>query len=115
MEAFDSSLDEDRVFAALADKNRRKVIELLHENDSTLLELSGSFPISFQALSKHIKILENAQLLTKQSQGKYRKLSLNRNTLKVSMKWIAYFSDFWHQSFDQLDDLINQNSQEDDE
>ena len=100
-------IDTDAVFSALADKNRRKLVELLHKEDATLLDLSKNFPISFQALSKHIKILESAQILSKRKQGKYRVLSLNRNSLESSLKWISYYSDFWNESFDKLDDLID--------
>ncbi|MCG8308941.1 MAG: metalloregulator ArsR/SmtB family transcription factor [Cytophagales bacterium] len=100
-------IDRDKVFSALADGNRRRIIELLHERDSTLLELTGSFSISFQALSKHIRILEDARVLTKRKQGKYRVLSLNRASLKQSLEWISYYSNFWHQSFDKLENLID--------
>lgn len=108
-----SDENQDKVFSALADGNRRKIIELLHEKDSTLLEISESFAISFQALSKHIKVLENAEVLTKKKQGKYRILSLNRNSLKQSLDWISYFSDFWNQSFDQLEQQIDNSKKRD--
>ncbi|MGI9542369.1 MAG: ArsR/SmtB family transcription factor [Cyclobacteriaceae bacterium] len=98
----------DKVFSALADRNRRKIIELLHEKDATLLELAESFPISFQALSKHIKILESAHILSKKKQGKYRILSLKRDSLRPSLEWISYYSNFWNESFDKLDALIKQ-------
>jgi DNA-binding transcriptional ArsR family regulator len=98
----------EKVFAALADGNRRKIIELLHQKDSTLLELNENFEVSFQALSKHIKVLEGAEIVTKKKQGKYRVLSLNRNPLQQSLKWISYYSDFWNQSFDKLENLIDQ-------
>lgn len=100
----------EKVFSALADGNRRKIIELLHQKDSTLLELAESFDVSFQALSKHIKVLEGAEIVTKKKQGKYRVLSLNRNPLQQSLKWISYYSDFWNQSFDKLEKLIDQKS-----
>jgi len=103
-------INRDLVFAALSDGNRRKVIELLHEKNSTLLELSESFPISFQALSKHIKILENAQIVQKEKKGKYRTLSLNRDALKQSFEWISYYSNLWNHSFDKLDELINKSN-----
>jgi len=96
----------DMVFSALADANRRRIVELLHEGDSTLLELSDAFDISFQALSKHIAILERAQVVQKTVQGKYRPLSLNRSALRDSLQWISFYSSFWNQSFDKLDDLI---------
>lgn len=96
----------EKVFSALSDGNRRKVIELLHKNDSTLLELTESFPISFQALSKHIKILVDADIVMKKKAGKYRTLSLNRNPLKESLEWISFYSSFWNESFDKLDGQI---------
>ncbi len=101
------STHTDKVFSALADSNRRKIIELLHYQETTLLELSESFPFSFQALSKHIKILESAQIINKTKQGKYRILSLNKQALKSSLEWISFYSDFWNDSFDKLENLID--------
>ena len=98
----------DKVFSALADGNRRKIIELLHQKEYTLLELSESFSISFQALSKHIYILERAGIVKKEKQGKYRFLQLNKNSFQPSLKWISYFSGFWNGSFDKLENIINQ-------
>ena len=107
--------DPDKVFSALADKNRRKLIELLHQGDSTLMELSGFFPdISFQALSKHIKILESAQLISKRRQGKYKILSLNRASLEQSLAWISFYANFWKESFDQLEENIQKHKAQDD-
>jgi len=99
--------DADKVFSALSDGNRRRIVEMLDEKDSTLLELAKSFPISFQALSKHINILESAEVLTKKKLGKYRILSLNRDSLRPSLEWISYYSNFWNESIDKLDALIN--------
>ena len=101
--------DTNKVFAALADPSRRRVIELLHEKDSTLLELVESFSMSFQALSKHINILESADLLRKEKQGKYRILKLNRKALQSSLEWMSYYSNFWNESFDKLEELIDKN------
>ena len=103
-----SPVEIDGIFSALADANRRKLIELLHERDSTLLELTEHFDISFQALSKHIKVLEAAKVLHKEKKGKYRVLSLNRDSLKLTLKWISYYSNFWNESFDKLDHLIQE-------
>ncbi len=114
MELESRNIDQNIIFSALSDANRRKIIEILHQKDSTLLELSASFPISFQALSKHIKILEDAQLLIKKKQGKFRILSLNRNTLRLPLKWISYYSNFWNESFDKLSDLIDKTNLDED-
>lgn len=96
----------EKVFTAIADSNRRKIIELLHKSDSTLLELAEHFPITFQALSKHIKILTASDIIVKKKQGKYRNLSLNRKALMPTLEWISYYTDFWNDSFDTLDALI---------
>ncbi len=102
----------DKIFAALGEPTRMKIVELLHQENSTLLELSSHFSMSFQALSKHIKILEEAQVLSKKRKGKYRILSLNRTAFESALKWISYYSDFWAGSFDRLQLLINQNADE---
>ncbi len=98
---------EDKVFSALADYNRRKIIELLQEGDSSLLELAKHFSISFQALSKHIKILEEAGVVTKIQMGKFRIISLNRDATKPVMKWISHHFNFWNESFDRLSQSID--------
>lgn len=94
------------IFSALADKNRRRVIELLHEKEASILELTKSFDMSFQALSKHINILERAGIVSKRRQGKHAFCSLEHEALKKSLRWISYYSNFWNQSFDKLDTLI---------
>lgn len=101
------NIDADKVFAALADGNRRRIIELLHNGDTSLLELSNHFPVSFQALSKHIKVLESAQIIEKERKGKYKILRLNRAAFKSSLEWISFYSNFWNQSFDKLGALID--------
>ena len=81
------SENTDRVFSALADNTRRKVVEMLHEKDASILELSESFSMSFQGLSKHIKILETAGIVNKRKKGKYT-ISV-RSQLIVRLKnWI---------------------------
>ena len=100
------SENADQIFSALADKSRRKVIEMLHEKDSSILELSESFSMSFQALSKHIKILEAAGIVNKEKQGKFSICSLDHEAMKKSLKWISCYSGFWNESFNKLDGLI---------
>jgi DNA-binding transcriptional ArsR family regulator len=102
-----SSNNEDKVFSALADGNRRRIIELLREGDSSLLELARHFSISFQALSKHIKILEEAGVIIKQQKGKFRIISLNRDSTKPMIKWINHHFDFWNESLEKLSASID--------
>ena len=79
---------------------------MLHEKDASILELSESFSMSFQGLSKHIKILETAGIVSKRKKGKYTICSLNHEALKKSLKWISFYSNFWKESFNKLDHLI---------
>ncbi len=99
-------MNVDKVFSALADQNRRRIVELLHGRRSTILDLSQNFDISFQALSKHLKILESAGIIKKEKKGKFVECSVNRATLKEPLKWISYYSDFWNDSFSRLDKII---------
>lgn len=105
---------EEKTFSALADGHRRKIIELLHVRDSTLLELANHFSITFQALSKHIRILEQAGIVSKRKKGKYRILSLNRDALQPSLDWISHYFTFWKGSLQRLDNLIQMEKTEDD-
>ena len=108
------NVDRDNVFSALSHPQRRRIIEILYEKDATLLDLAASFPFSFQALSKHIKVLESAQIIHKRKQGKYRILSLNRVALQPSLEWISHYSNLWQKSFAALDILVRKNTHNED-
>ena len=101
-----TSVDSDQVFSALADKSRRRIVEMLHKKDASILELTDSFNMSFQALSKHVRILENAAIVKKRKQGKFMICSLNHQAFSDSLKWISYYSNFWNESFTKLDAII---------
>ena len=104
--------ETDPVFSALADRSRRRIVEILHEKDASILEMTGSFDMSFQALSKHVKILEKAGILNKRKEGRYMICSLNHKALSDSLKWISYYSNFWNESFTKLDSLITKEKNE---
>ena len=99
----------NKVFSALSDPNRRKILEMLNQDDSTLLELASSFDVSFQAISKHLKVLEDAQLLTKEKQGKYYICKYHPDKLKDAVDWISKHHKFWQNNFDRLDSFLSEN------
>ncbi len=107
-----SAIKKSEIFSALADPNRLRIVEILAENDSTLLELVDHFSISFQALSKHIKVLESAGILSKKKAGKYRILALERNSLHEALLWISQYFHIWNTSFDTLYELIKKEANE---
>lgn len=109
------SIDTDKVFSALADKNRRKVVELLHKKEASIQELLPFFSVSFQGLSKHIKVLEEAQIVEKKRQGKFMICSLNRDALHTSLQWMERYSKLWNASFDTLEQLVDEEKKGDHE
>lgn len=101
MAAADSSLTG--TFAALADPTRRAVLARLAAGEATLNELAGPFPMSLQALSKHLKVLERAGLITRGRSAQSRPARLNAARLKEASDWLGGYQEFWEESFDRLD------------
>lgn len=97
----------DDVFFALADPTRRKIIETVKEKDCTVAELSLMFDISMPAVSKHLKVLDRARLLKREKNGKFIICSYNREPIETAMRWIAEQHRLWKDSFDGLDEFLN--------
>jgi DNA-binding transcriptional ArsR family regulator len=89
-------------FAALADPTRRAILARLAEGDATVNELADPFPISVQAVSKHLKVLERAGLITRG-----RSAQLRPSPLKEAADWLETYRRFWQGSFDRLDDRLH--------
>jgi DNA-binding transcriptional ArsR family regulator len=93
-------------FAALADPTRRAILERLAEGDATVNELAEPFPISVQAVSKHLKVLEHAGLITRGRTAQLRPSRLEGAALKEASDWLGTYSRFWQGSFDRLDERL---------
>jgi len=107
-----SSSTLDKVFKALADPTRRAILQKLKESDSTLLELSENFNMSFQAVAKHIKVLEHAGLLQKERAGKYQICKYHPEPMFRAMTWLSQHYDMWHDSFQTLEKLLDKGESE---
>ena len=97
---------EDRlsmVFAALADPTRRAIIARLAEGDATVTELAQPFSISLPAISRHLKVLERAGLISRSRSGQWRSSTLEAAPLKEATDWMERYRIFWDVSFDRLD------------
>lgn len=97
---------EDRlsvVFGALADPTRRAIIARLAEGDATVTELAEPFPISLPAISRHLKVLERAGLISRSRSGQWRSSALEAAPLKEATAWMERYRVFWDASFDRLD------------
>ena len=101
-----STEDLDAVFAALADPTRRAILRRLLQGEASVGELSAPFGISQPAVSKHLKMLERAGLVSRGVDGQRRPARLNAAPLAEAMGWITGFRQFWDGSFDQLDGLL---------
>src|SRR3954467_12377296 len=90
-------------FAALADPTRRAIIGRLAQGEATVKELAAPFPMSVQAVSQHLKVLERAGLITRSRAAQLRPSRLEGERLKDAAEWLERYRRFWEGSFDQLD------------
>jgi DNA-binding transcriptional ArsR family regulator len=93
-------------FAALADPTRRAILARLAEGEATVNELAEPFPITLQAISKHVKVLERAGLITRGRSAQLRPSRLQVAPLKEAVDWLETYRRFWHGSFDRLDERL---------
>ena len=93
-------------FAALADPTRRAILARLSEGDASVNELAQPFPVSTQAISKHLKVLERAGLIVRGRSAQLRPSRLQGEALKEVADWVAEYRSFWDESFDRLDEHL---------
>ena len=93
----------DRTFAALADPTRREILARLASGDATVSELAEPLPISIQAVSKHLKVLEGAGLITRGRSAQLRPSHLEGTPLKQVADWIVGYRSFWERGFERMD------------
>jgi DNA-binding transcriptional ArsR family regulator len=93
-------------FAALADPTRRAILTQLAEGEATVTELAQQFPISVQAVSKHLGVLERAGLITRGRSAQLRPSRLHAEPLKDAVDWLGSYRRFWEAGFDRLDELV---------
>jgi DNA-binding transcriptional ArsR family regulator len=96
-------------FGALADPTRRAILARLLEGEATVKELAEPFPISVQAVSKHLKVLERAGLITRGRSAQLRPSRLQAAPLKEAVDWLEEYRRFWQEGFDRLDERLQAN------
>lgn len=98
------SVDElSRVFSALADPTRRAILLRLGEGSATVGELAEPFPITLPAISRHLKVLEAAGLITRDRQAQWRSSTLRAEPIEQAADWMGHLTRLWGQRFDRLD------------
>jgi uncharacterized protein YndB with AHSA1/START domain/DNA-binding transcriptional ArsR family regulator len=98
-------------FAALADPTRRAILARLAKGDATVNELAAPFAISLQAVSKHLKVLERAGMITRGRSAQLRPSRLQGKPLKEAVDWLETYSRFWQAGFDRLDERMQRTSE----
>jgi DNA-binding transcriptional ArsR family regulator len=96
----------DATFAALADPTRRAIIARLAKGEASVMELAEPFEMSQPAISKHLKVLERAGLVVRGRDAQRRPCRLAAKPLRDANVWIQRFREFWEESFDALDDVL---------
>jgi DNA-binding transcriptional ArsR family regulator len=96
----------DRTFAALADPTRRAILRRLTKGDATVSELAEPFPVSIQAVSKHIKVLEGAGLVTRAQAASSRPAHLEAEALKEAAEWLEDYRRFWKRGFQHMEQRL---------
>jgi DNA-binding transcriptional ArsR family regulator len=97
----------DLVFGALADRTRRAILARLAETDSNVNDLTALFTMSQPAISKHLKVLEQAGLVSRNRQGTMRLSHLEAEPLKDATDWLADYREYWEASYARLDTLLD--------
>ncbi|HEY5938884.1 MAG TPA: metalloregulator ArsR/SmtB family transcription factor [Kofleriaceae bacterium] len=98
----------DSTFAALADPTRRAIVARLAAGDATVLELAAPFAISLPAISRHLKVLEQAGLIKRGRDAQRRPCSLDLEALASATEWIDHTRKAWEDRFDRLTDYLKQ-------
>jgi len=96
----------DATFAALADPTRRAILARLAQGEAPVGELAKPFDMSLPAISKHLKVLERAGLVSRGREAQWRPVRLEAGPLKEAAGWIERYRKFWEQSFDRLDSYL---------
>jgi DNA-binding transcriptional ArsR family regulator len=94
------------VFGALADPTRRAILARLADGDASVAQLTEPFRMSQPAISRHLKVLERAGLISRQRRATVRLSHLEAAPLRDATTWLARYREYWEESFDRLDDLL---------
>jgi DNA-binding transcriptional ArsR family regulator len=97
----------DQTFAALADPTRRAILARLATGEATVAELAAPFTISLPAISRHLKVLERAGLISRGREAQWRPRTLRADPMKEAADWLDDYRHFWEQSLDRLEQYLD--------
>jgi len=95
-------------FAALADPTRRAILARLAQGEASVTELAKPFDLSLPGVSKHLKVLQRAGLIRQSRNAQWRPCRLEPGRLKEASEWVGDYRRFWDESFQRLDDVLQE-------
>jgi DNA-binding transcriptional ArsR family regulator len=98
----------DSIFHALSDATRRSILRDIAKREKTVSRIARPYRVSLAAVSKHLKVLETADLITREKRGSFQIVRLNAGPMKAAERWLAYYEKFWSQRLDALQDLLEE-------
>ncbi len=96
----------DLVFGALADPTRREILRRLSKGSATVTELAEPHEMSLPAISKHLKVLEHAGLITRTRDGRLHHIGLEPKAMQSAVEWMEYYKQFWDSKLDALKEYL---------
>ena len=96
----------DLTFAALSDPTRRAILSRLSRGEASVTQLAEPFDLSLPAISKHLKVLQKAGLISQGREAQWRPCRLEAKPLKQAAEWIERYREYWEESFDKLDSYL---------
>ena len=103
-----SQTELDNIFHALSDSTRRAILQQVSSRQCTVSELAAPHKMSMAAISKHLKVLEKAKLITRRKQGRQYFCQLQPESLKTAEDWLAFYQEFWTANLDALEEMFRQ-------
>lgn len=102
----------DSVFHALADTTRRAILRDIAAREKTVGEIAKPYRMSLAAVSKHLKVLESAELIERRKSGSFQYVRLNPKPLRTAEHWLAHYEKFWNRQLDALQQFIEEGEKE---
>jgi DNA-binding transcriptional ArsR family regulator len=98
----------DLTFSALSDPTRRAILSMLASGEKSVTDLAEPFRMTLPAVSKHLKVLQRAGLVSQGREAQWRPCKLEAKPLKDAAQWIEHYRRYWEESFDQLDNYLRE-------
>ena len=97
-----STVRLDSIFHALSDPTRRSILRAVSTREKTVGEIAKPYRVSLAAVSKHLKVLESANLIHRKKRGSFQVVRLNAQALRTAEEWLSYYEKFWNRRLDDL-------------